>query len=155
MLTLDTLRRMADRMPTELSGASGKPPYRRPDVRLRGREGTLPSVRDEARRAGGLFAFVLFVAVAVFVPVGVLVSLGGPPQHGRPALLAAVISQSTAPAMAATMIANIKTRPNTPSAMAQSAPEPPLLAPGGGAEGMLCTPSARRCSTHDTNPAID
>ncbi len=72
MLTLDTLRRMADRMPTELDGASSGQPFRRPDEVLRRRELRLPSVRDERRRAFGLFAFALTVALAALVPVGVL-----------------------------------------------------------------------------------
>ncbi|MCB9593368.1 MAG: hypothetical protein H6719_11610 [Sandaracinaceae bacterium] len=74
MLTLDTLRRMADRMPTEPQGSSGEPPFRRPDAALRTRELRLPTVRDEARRARRLFAFVVIVALAVLVPAGVLVN---------------------------------------------------------------------------------
>ncbi|MEZ4339606.1 MAG: hypothetical protein R3B82_23530, partial [Sandaracinaceae bacterium] len=74
MLTLDTLRRMADRMPTEPEGGSGGTPFRRPDPVLRTRELRLPSVHDERRRAAGLFAFAVTVALAVLVPVGVLVT---------------------------------------------------------------------------------
>ncbi len=72
MLTLDTLRRMADRMPNEPVGDSGTPPYRRPDAGARVRRVSLPSVRDEARRAAGLFGFVVVVAVATLAPVGVV-----------------------------------------------------------------------------------
>lgn len=74
MLTLDTLRRMADRMPSEPEGGSGGPPFRRPDAKLRTRELRLPSVRDERRRAVRLFAFAVTVSLAVLVPVGVIVT---------------------------------------------------------------------------------
>ena len=74
MLTLDALRRMADRMPTEPVGNSGGPPFRKPDVDLRTREVRLPRVREEARRAAGLFAFVVIVALVAVVPAGVLVT---------------------------------------------------------------------------------
>lgn len=74
MLTLDALRRMADRMPTETVGDSGGPPFRKPDPSLRTREIRLPKVREEARRAAGLFAFVVIVALAAVVPAGVLVT---------------------------------------------------------------------------------
>ena len=74
MLTLDTLQRMADRMPGEPAGDAGAAPFRRPDAELRTREVQLPSVRDEARRAGSLFAFLVIVSLTVSVPVGVLVT---------------------------------------------------------------------------------
>jgi len=74
MLTLDALRRMADRMPTEPVGDSGGPPFRKPDAALRTREVRLPLVREEARRAAGLFGFVVVVALAAVVPAGVLVT---------------------------------------------------------------------------------
>ena len=50
MLTLDTLRRMAERMGEESVGASGESPFRRPDSVLRVREVDLPPLREEARR---------------------------------------------------------------------------------------------------------
>jgi len=74
MLTLDALRRMADRMPTEPAGDSGGPPFRKPDAALRTREIRLPGVREEARRAAGLFAFMVIVALVAVVPAGVLVT---------------------------------------------------------------------------------
>lgn len=73
MLTLDTLARMADRMPTEMSGTSGAPPFRMPDSECRLREVSLPTVAEEAGRAAQLFAFVVSVAVLTFSSVGVMV----------------------------------------------------------------------------------
>ncbi|MFK7988586.1 MAG: hypothetical protein AB8I08_21380 [Sandaracinaceae bacterium] len=73
MLTLDTLARMADRMPTEMSGTSGAPPFRVPDAECRLREVALPTVAEEAGRAARIFAFVVSVAVLTFSSVGVLV----------------------------------------------------------------------------------
>ncbi|MBX3272866.1 MAG: hypothetical protein KF729_21570 [Sandaracinaceae bacterium] len=71
MLTLDSLRRMAERMPSEPVGGSGEPLYRRPDP-ARTRALRLPTVREEARRAAGSFAFVVLVALAVLVPAGLV-----------------------------------------------------------------------------------
>lgn len=77
MLTLDTLRRMADRMPSEPVGDSGKPLYRRPDPDRRVRVVALPTVRDEARRAMSLFGFVVAVALVMLDASGVLHSEDG------------------------------------------------------------------------------
>jgi len=74
MLTLDTLARMADRMPSEPHGDSGSPPFRAPDRRLRIREVSLPTVADETRRATGLFGFFVSVALLTLVPTGVVVT---------------------------------------------------------------------------------
>lgn len=71
MLTLDTLRRMAERMPAELDRAADRAPYGR------GGDGqprrvTLPPVREEVRRASGLFVFFVGVAVTTLTILGLL-----------------------------------------------------------------------------------
>ncbi len=68
MLTLDALARMARRMPEESLGDG----YRRPDPGLRTRVVSLPTPREEARRARGLFALAVGLAAAVLTPTGVL-----------------------------------------------------------------------------------
>lgn len=74
MLTLDALRRMADRMPSEPAGDSGTPTYRRPDGTLRTREVRLPPVREETRRAAGIFGFLVVVSLLAVVPAGIFVT---------------------------------------------------------------------------------
>ncbi|HJL19545.1 MAG TPA: hypothetical protein RMH99_28035 [Sandaracinaceae bacterium LLY-WYZ-13_1] len=82
MLTLDALRRTAERMPSEPASDGGKPPYRRPDDARR-RRVTLPPVAEEVRRAVGLFAFVVGVAVAVLTAAGLVVAHGRALAEGR------------------------------------------------------------------------
>jgi hypothetical protein len=74
MLTLDELRRMAAEMPREPAPAGGQPPYRRPDDATRIRRITLPSVREEVRRATRLFAFFVGGTVGVFTLAGIVVT---------------------------------------------------------------------------------
>lgn len=75
MLTLDTLARMADRMPSEPFGDGGRPPFRRPDP-SRSRWVVLPTVADEVTRALGLFAASLGAFVALITAGGVLANYG-------------------------------------------------------------------------------
>ncbi|MEQ9072361.1 MAG: hypothetical protein RLP09_00815 [Sandaracinaceae bacterium] len=71
MLTLDALRRMADRMPAELDLATDRPPYGR-GGHGQPRRVTLPPIREEVRRAVALFLFFVSVAVTVLTTAGLL-----------------------------------------------------------------------------------
>ena len=76
MLTLDTLRKMAARMPDELGEAEPRPPYGRADAG-QPRRVTLPSVQEETRRALAMFAFFVGAAVSVLTTAGLLCTFGG------------------------------------------------------------------------------
>ena len=76
MMTLDTLARMAERMPSEPAPDAGSPPYRFPDKNARIRAVNLPSLRDEKRRAVGIFTFVLGSAALTMTLAG-MVATGG------------------------------------------------------------------------------
>ena len=81
MLTLDTLARMATRMPSEPGASPSDPPYRRPDP-MRVRQVSLPTVRDETWRALRLFAFGVTIAVVTMTLTGVIATHVGQVAEG-------------------------------------------------------------------------